>query len=112
MAGSVQGDVRPLPPATQIALYRIGQEGLNNVVKLAQAGAPRSSSVRLSGGGVRLRLDDGRGFDTTTIRSGHLGVSIMRERAEAVGAHFQLTSTPDRGTAIEVDWQTMEASSR
>jgi GAF domain-containing protein len=112
LAESVRGVVRPVPAAAQVALYRIAQEALNNVVKHAQA---RRAAVTLeyeANGGVRLRLeDDGRGFDSSVIPSGHLGVSIMRERAEAIAATFQLTSAPNDGTSIEVYWHEMEETS-
>jgi signal transduction histidine kinase len=48
--------------------------------------------------------DDGRGFDLDNTPAGHLGVSIMRERAEAIGARYRLVSSPTAGTCITVDW--------
>jgi signal transduction histidine kinase len=48
--------------------------------------------------------DDGRGFDLTTIPPGRLGLGIMRERADAVGARFEIDSEPGRGTQVAVVW--------
>src|SRR5262249_17615560 len=87
------GTPHALPGSVQVALYRTAQEALNNVVKHARA---REAIVRLSyepDGGVQVRLsDDGCGFDPEAVPAGHLGVGIMRERAAAIGATFQLHS--------------------
>jgi signal transduction histidine kinase len=97
---------RPLPPDVQVALYRVAQEALNNVVKHARA---RHASLRLCfepQNGLTLSIaDDGRGFDPAAIPAGHLGVSIMRERAAAVGASLQVASDPHSGTRVEVMWR-------
>ncbi len=101
-----EGTPRALPGSVQVALYRTAQEALNNVVKHARA---REAIVRLSyelDGEVRLRLsDDGCGFDPEAVPAGHLGVGIMRERAAAIGATFQLRSQPGAGTTIDVHWR-------
>jgi two-component system nitrate/nitrite sensor histidine kinase NarX len=108
---SIQGTPRRLPPPVQMALYRIAQEALNNSVKHAGARQAMLSLDYASDGGVRLHLaDDGRGFDPDprAVPAGHLGLSIMRERADAIGAQFQLQSQPGGGTAIEVSWHQTE----
>ena len=101
----VDGPVRRLPPEVHVALYRIAQEALNNVVKHAEA---RHASLELvfTDDGARLRVrDDGRGFDTdSTLPAGHFGLGIMRERAASIGAHLQLLSQPGEGTLLEVSW--------
>ena len=48
--------------------------------------------------------DDGRGFDGDRVPPGHLGIGIMRERAEAVGACLEIESEPDQGTKVTVTW--------
>jgi nitrate/nitrite-specific signal transduction histidine kinase len=48
--------------------------------------------------------DDGRGFDPQAIPSGHLGIGIMRERAQKIGATFQINSEPGDGTSVLVTW--------
>jgi signal transduction histidine kinase len=96
-----------LPPDVHVALYRIAQEALNNVAKHARA---REAVVRLDcshppSGAVTLSItDDGRGFDLNTIPPGRLGLGIMRERAEEVGAHFEIESEPGKGTRVAVIW--------
>jgi signal transduction histidine kinase len=94
----------PLPPDVQLGLYRIAQEGLHNALKHAHASQIklglycRSERVTLGIG------DNGRGFDSAHAGSGCFGLSIMRERAEAIGAEFSLETEPGEGTEITVIW--------
>ena len=99
-----------------IALYRITQEALNNVVKHARAShasismscshcsndnygeeTPREITLQI--------IDDGQGFDQNFSRPDELGLMIMRERAADIGALIQIDSTPGSGTRITVNWQ-------
>jgi signal transduction histidine kinase len=100
-----------LPPNAHVALYRIAQEALNNIVKHAQA-AWAEVSLRAvpdagkEGSAVELTIrDDGQGFDPEQVPPDHLGLGIMRERAEAIGARLQIASQPGLGTTIRVFWQ-------
>jgi signal transduction histidine kinase len=108
LAIAVRADGEPkLPPEVQVALYRIAQEALNNTVKHAGATQATLSLEAGSGGGVRLHIvDDGRGFDAAAgaVPAGHLGLGIMRERAQAIGARLELTSQPGGGTRVAVHW--------
>jgi len=62
-------------------------------------------SLRCQPGGVELRVvDDGRGFDPDQVPPDHLGLGIMRERAEAVGATLQIESQVGQGTQVVVVW--------
>lgn len=96
---AVQGRER-LPPDVQAALYRITQEALNNVLR--HAGASRAEvSLRQTARGVTLRIaDDGRGFDPRRTLPGHLGLPMMRERAEGIGARLHVSARPGRGTHV------------
>ncbi len=101
-----------LPAAVHAAIYRIAQEALNNVVKHAQAGrvtvtlrceppAAEAGDV----GRVELQVcDDGRGFDPTCIPPESLGLEIMQERTEAIGASLTLDTELDCGTRVTVVW--------
>ncbi len=100
-----------LPPEVQVALYRIAQEALNNVAK--HAGASQVAiSLRYPSldreeekGGVELCIsDDGQGFNLDGISPQHLGLDIMRERAEAIGATLEIESQRGHGTRIAVVW--------
>ncbi len=101
-----------LIPDAQIALYRIAQEALNNVVKHAQAQRVDVLLVCDSRGEVRLTIhDDGLGFDPATIPAGHFGVGIMGERAAAIGAEICVESSIGAGTSINVRWNTTREAS-
>jgi signal transduction histidine kinase len=98
MTGSLPGDVH-------LTIYRIAQETLANVAKHANAS---SLAVDLTGTESRVNLsvvDDGYGFDTVDIPSGSMGLDIMRERAEEIGAELLISSEPDIGTTVELSWR-------
>ncbi len=88
------------PPDINVALYRIAQQALSNMEQHAEASA---LDVRLvAGPPIVLRIaDDGVGFDENDVPSGHLGVRIMRERADAIGASLGIESGVD-GTTVTV----------
>ena len=93
-----------LPDEVHVALYRIAQEALNNVIKHAQA---RQAKVTLWSSRDRVALtisDDGRGFDPATVSPDHLGLGIIRERAQAIGAGLSIHSQPGAGTQVVVAW--------
>ncbi|MGD9406072.1 MAG: ATP-binding protein, partial [Anaerolineae bacterium] len=84
---------------------RIAQEALNNVAKHAGASA---ASIRLSCQPEQVELqvhDDGLGFDPANLSPNSLGLGIMRERVEAIGAVLTIESRPGSGTKIEVLWR-------
>ena len=94
-----------LPTEVKIALYRIAQEALNNVIKHAAA---ERAVLTLYGDrdGVELCIaDDGSGFDPTAVPPGHLGLGIMRERAQTIGATLEVESMARRGTRVTVTWK-------
>jgi len=103
----VVGPPRRLPADVELAVYRIVQEALSNVVR--HAGATRAG-VRVEFGDEALTLtveDDGTGFaapDTphTLARAGHFGLLGMRERALRFGGHLSLRSRPGEGTTVVV----------
>jgi signal transduction histidine kinase len=95
---------RDLSPDVQSALYRIAQEALNNIARHAQA-SKAQLCLRLKQRKVQMLIvDDGRGFDPTTISAGHLGLNIMRERAASIGARLDIQSGPRKGTRVRVTW--------
>ena len=93
-----------LASEVETALYRIGQEALNNVAK--HSGAHRVEVIleRRSDNVLLIVEDDGVGFEQPengTAGSG-FGLVGMRERANLVGAHLQIESTPGKGTTVLV----------
>ena len=93
-----------LPADVKVALYRLCQEGLSNIAK--HAGANRVDiHLEYERGAVVLRIrDDGRGFNPEQTSPGHYGLSMMRERATAVGAMLSITSQSGHGTEIVIRW--------
>jgi PAS domain S-box-containing protein len=92
------------PDEVAITLYRITQESLNNIAKHALASEVIVNLV-CNHRGAKLSIDDdGRGFDPLAIPAGHLGVSIMRERAQKIGAAIKIDSEIGRGTQVNVSW--------
>ena len=93
-----------LPPEVQIAFYRVAQESLNNVFKYARA-TQVNVKLFLSPSSVHLETrDNGIGFDMSRSKPTSLGMRIMRERAEAIGANLQISSHPGSGTCVEMTW--------
>jgi signal transduction histidine kinase len=91
-----------VPGPWREALVRITREAVANAVRHGQA---RKVSVQLrDADGIWLRVtDDGEGFDPTESRpeSGY-GLTSMRERSEALGGQFSVSSAPGEGTCVEV----------
>lgn len=104
----VDGDegMKRLPQASEIALFRIAQEALNNVAKHAHAGHVRVALERSATGFIMSVWDDGVGIDAPpasgTRRRTGLGMVTMRERTQAVGGRFEVRSAPDGGTRVAV----------
>jgi len=93
-----------LPAEVQVTFYRICQEALNNIAKHARASRV-DIQLKQEGAVIELRIrDDGKGFDIEQSFSGHYGLGMMRERAEAAGALLTVTSQPGHGTELTVRW--------
>jgi signal transduction histidine kinase/PAS domain-containing protein len=113
VALEVEGEC-DLEAEVKVALYRIAQEALNNIAKHAGATQatvslrcfPSPAEGERAGGWVELTIrDDGIGFDPVSVAPDSLGLSIMRERAEAIGAVLTIESQRGAGTQIEVIWR-------
>jgi two-component system sensor histidine kinase DegS len=94
-----------LPETVEVVALRVIQEALQNARKHAQ---PSSIRIRMgldtAGWTVEVR-DDGKGFDADDPPvSGrrHFGLQFMRERAELIGARFEVRSSPNLGTAVRM----------
>jgi signal transduction histidine kinase len=100
----VHGDAEP-DAAVQRELYRIAQEALQNALKHSGAGRI-ALDLRLEPAAAVLEVtDDGTGFDPDDplLRSQHLGLTVMAERARAVRGRLELRSAPGRGTTVRVE---------
>jgi nitrate/nitrite-specific signal transduction histidine kinase len=99
----VEGECSP-PTEVKVGLYRVAQEALNNVVKHAVASQVRVNLNCQSKQIVLSVVDDGRGFDKSLVPGEKMGLDIMRERVEAIGAELTIESTIGSGTEIKVVW--------
>jgi len=103
----VKGTPKRLKPEREIALYRIVQEGLNNVT--AHSNASRADvTVDFTETEVVVTIaDNGAGFvipdrPGELAEAGHYGLLGMRERAELADGWLSIESQPGQGTTIEI----------
>ncbi len=100
---SIVGAGRPLPPRVEIGLYRIVQEAFTNIRHHAQAKAVGLTLV-VSPESVKLTVvDDGQGFDPTSVPNGRYGLIGMNERVKILGGRFILESNAQSGTQLSVN---------
>jgi len=97
---SLKGNL-DLDGETELALYRVAEEALNNTLKHAEAHSVQVNIHALDGK-VRLEIsDDGCGFDPATkSKTGGMGLTNMSERSAAVGGALEVISAPGQGTRI------------
>ena len=97
----MQGHGLPLAPDIQIQVLHIVQEALSNVRKHARARQVWLDVQQQPAWRFEVR-DDGTGFDTDdpTRAETHVGLRIMAERAERIGATLEVIATPGRGTSV------------
>jgi signal transduction histidine kinase len=89
----------------QTVVLRVTQEALQNVRKHAGAANVVVATSRTDGEWVLEVRDDGRGFDTGAVAARgrrNFGLQFMRERAELVGAQFEVRSRPEAGTVVRL----------
>lgn len=87
-----QADFPEPPEATRIAVFRIAQEALMNIVK--HSGTPTAQlSVTTQAGYITLEVEDD-GIGISRQRSDGLGMWLMQERAEVLGGTFEVLSAP------------------
>jgi signal transduction histidine kinase len=103
IALTVRGE-RRLAPDIEQGLFRIAQEALNNALKHARAQHIAVEIDLESGARLEVR-DDGAGFDPASpaARSKRLGLTSMRERAEALDAQLTIESQPGAGTRVHIE---------
>jgi two-component system, NarL family, sensor histidine kinase DegS len=101
LAGPADG----LGDAAQTVVLRVVQEALQNVRKHASAANVVITTALEDGQWVLEVRDDGRGFDTGAVAARgrrNFGLQFMRERAELVGAQFEVRSRPEAGTVVRL----------
>lgn len=93
-----------IPCEVKVEIYRIAQESLNNIVKYARATCV-DVTLQLSTESIHLEIrDDGAGFDPACVKPTSMGLRIMRERADSIGACLQVSSQTGHGTTVSLDW--------
>ncbi len=96
----VEGEGLPLPADVQVQVLHVLQEALSNVRKHARATHVSLEVTK----GLRWRFvvrDDGAGFDLQhSPGESHVGLKIMRERSQQIGAEVLVESTPGQGTRV------------
>ncbi len=96
----VEGHGVALPADVRVQVLHVVQEALSNVRKHAQAAEVRVT-VQASPQWRFEVADDGCGFDTRhDAGENHVGLRIMRERAQRIGAHADVLSRPGHGTRV------------
>jgi signal transduction histidine kinase len=100
---SASGLDAQLPRDVSIAVFRIVQEALTNVVRHAQAKSVSVEVLRAADEIVLIVADDGVGISdhATRGRLSH-GIAGMRQRARALRGEFSIRGRPANGTVIEV----------
>jgi len=94
-----------LIPEVHFALYRVVQEALNNIARHALA---TQVEIYFNSDSDHVDLtiqDDGVGFEPDNIGSGHLGLSIMKDRVQNIGGTLETISHKGEGTRIKVTWR-------
>jgi signal transduction histidine kinase len=100
-----EGSRKPLAPAIEDEIYRIGREAVLNAFRHSRA---RNIEVALEFRSNSLRVvvrDDGCGMTPDLVaqsREAHRGLAAMRDKAEKIGARLRLRSAPQRGTELEL----------
>lgn len=91
-----------LAPEAELALYRVAQESLNNVVR--HAGVDTANvALEINDDGAELMVKDaGVGFrlEEGFEKQERFGLKTMKERVEQVGGHLEITSEPGKGTSV------------
>jgi len=100
---SIRGDGLPLPPDQQVQVLHIVQEALSNVRKHAQADHVSLRVEQVPRWSFEVQ-DNGRGFAAAPSDSAptHVGMQIMRERAQRIGAQLSIDSPPEGGTCVRL----------
>jgi signal transduction histidine kinase len=97
----------PLPTNTQVAVYCIAQEALQNIVQHSHA-TQATVFMTAEPMGAELRIgDNGKGFNPETVPPNRLGLRIMRGCAESFGATLDISTKTNDGTQVSLRWQSV-----
>jgi PAS domain S-box-containing protein len=94
-----------IPGEIKMVFYRVAQEAINNIIKHSRAS---EVYIRLDTTTDSFDLsiqDNGVGMDTEKTTGG-IGLEMMHERTESIGAMLEIISSPGAGTQIKMNWRT------
>lgn len=100
MAMTTQIDEVDIDAETQLTVYRVVQESLNNANKYAAAAQGRVVLLNCDDDVVLAVSDDGKGFDTAAMGTSSHGLAGMRHRVEARGGQLTVSSVKGSGTLV------------
>jgi PAS domain S-box-containing protein len=106
---SIEIEEHVVPASLRTVIFRVLQEGLNNIAKHSMA-KTASLSLRRTDQAIELVIqDNGQGFDLSKAQAPDstthgLGLESMRERTELSGGSFQIESTVGKGAIIRARW--------
>ncbi|MGC8928248.1 MAG: sensor histidine kinase [Myxococcota bacterium] len=93
-------DETDLRPDELLAIFRIVQEALTNIVRHSRAKNVRVSISIKKGDFDIMIQDDGKGFNLSNLPENHYGITNMRERARLIGAELYIESEEGKGTKV------------
>jgi len=98
---TIPDETGPIPQSLAIALFRVGQESLTNIIRHARA-RHVEMTFEVGAAGYHLSVsDDGIGMDAEKVRSSH-GLAGMRHRVVSLNGTFEIQSAPGTGTRLDV----------
>ncbi len=108
VAFQVEGAEKRLSPQVELALYRITQEAVNNIVRHSEA-SQAAIQLHFNSEFVLKIVDNGIGFkvpqpSTAYASTGHFGLMGMFERAELIGANLHIRSVHQQGTFVTITY--------
>lgn len=96
--------IKQLDPDTELVIYRVVQELMNNAMKHSQASIVRLSLKKMNNQLVLSYSDNGIGIDTTKLNDSFktMGISGMKERVRSLGGSITIDSIIDRSLNIQI----------
>jgi len=92
-----------LAPDYELSLYRITQEGINNILKHAEASQVSVQLIKHHKSVILTIEDDGNGFQMMESAATSFGLNSMRNRASALSGALDIDSAPGKGTSITLE---------
>jgi PAS domain S-box-containing protein len=98
-----------IPNSLKIVIFRVIQEGMNNIAKHSKADLVHLSLQKMDGRIGLVLEDNGQGFDLKKVLGSEstnrgLGLTSMRERIELSGGSFAIESTEEKGATVRASW--------